>query len=122
MKNNYLRNVLFASLILIANLGFAQMDSQLEWSKLYGGSDWDKRLYSSKPTLNGGIITIGRAGSTNGFVHGWRGQDDIFVLLLDAQGDTIWTRTYGGAYRDYGKDIVQTPDSNFAHLIFLTTN
>ncbi len=36
---------------------------------------------------------------------------DILLVKTDAMGDTIWTKTYGGADDDYGRNIIATSDS-----------
>ncbi len=41
-------------------------------------------------------------------------QRNAWLLRTDENGDTLWTRIYGGAYRDAGSDIVALPDGGFA--------
>jgi hypothetical protein len=38
--------------------------------------------------------------------------DDILLIKTDANGDTIWTKTYGGPKRDYGKNIITGSDGH----------
>jgi hypothetical protein len=38
---------------------------------------------------------------------------DVFFVRLDTEGDTVWTRTYGGNGEDFGWDVVETPDAGF---------
>ena len=38
---------------------------------------------------------------------------DAWLLRTDEAGDTLWTRTFGGEYRDAGIDIALTSDSGF---------
>ena len=37
---------------------------------------------------------------------------DILLVKTDAQGDTLWTKTYGGPENDYVSNIIYTSDGN----------
>lgn len=65
------------------------------WAKTYGGnkSDYGKYL---QVCSNGDFLIVGH---TNSF---GAGKNDIYLLRIDAFGDTVWTRTYGGTEDDYG--------------------
>ena len=41
------------------------------------------------------------------------GFGDIWLIRIDASGDTLWTRTYGGVEYDDGKFVQQTTDNGF---------
>lgn len=62
----------------------------LQWSRTYAGGT-STSLYSVVQTSDGGYAA---AGGTNGF---GAGSDDVLLVKLDASGNTLWTRTYGGA-------------------------
>ncbi|MCH7498288.1 MAG: T9SS type A sorting domain-containing protein, partial [Candidatus Marinimicrobia bacterium] len=36
-----------------------------------------------------------------------------WLIRTDAQGDTLWTRTYGGSHEDIGTSVQQTADGGF---------
>ena len=76
------------------------------WTKKYGGSDDDKG-YSVQQTYDGGYII---AGHTESFGAGNR---DIYLIRTDANGDTLWTRTYGGTNQDGSSSVLQTSDEGF---------
>jgi hypothetical protein len=59
------------------------------WTRVYG-SDGDDRAYSVRQTSDGGYII---AGSSNSF---GQGDLDVYLVKTDSQGDTLWTRIYGG--------------------------
>ncbi|OWY19816.1 T9SS C-terminal target domain-containing protein [Sphingobacteriales bacterium UPWRP_1] len=40
-------------------------------------------------------------------------QKDIEMFKLDPQGNTLWTRYYGGEFNDYAYDMIPTPDDGF---------
>jgi hypothetical protein len=76
------------------------------WTRTYGGSG-DDRAYSSQQTTDGGY-TI--AGCTNSF---GAGGFDVWLIKTDANGDTSWTRTYGGSATDRAECVQQTSDGGY---------
>lgn len=62
-------------------------------------------------TNDGGFIVSGRTGSSPNNVN-----EKAFLIKTDANGDTVWTRTYFGLYSNWtmGYDVVQTDDGGFA--------
>ena len=77
------------------------------WTKTFlpsgsNGSD----LYSIQQTLDTGYIVTGTAnfsGTSN----------DIYLIKTDSLGDTLWTRTWGGAAWDRGQSVQQTSDTGY---------
>jgi hypothetical protein len=47
---------------------------------------------------------------------------DVLFVRLDARGDTLWTRTYGGDGEDFGWDVVEAPDGGFFVVGFTTAS
>jgi len=76
------------------------------WTRIYGGTDHD-RAYEVQPTTDGGYIV---GGWTESFGSG---PSDIYVIRTDSVGDTLWTRTYGGAVGEVAYSIKQTPDGGY---------
>jgi hypothetical protein len=76
------------------------------FQKTYGGGSAD-RARSIDFTSDGGFIIVGE---TESFGAGW---DDFYLLRTDALGDTLWTRTYGGAHFDEGWSVQETSDGGF---------
>jgi hypothetical protein len=68
------------------------------WTRKYGGA-LDDQIYSLRQTSDGGYICVGPTKSFGA------GEDDLYLLRTDANGDTLWTRTYGGVSSDYGSCI-----------------
>ena len=71
------------------------------WTRTYGGSSYDG-ANSVQQTLDGGYIV---AGVTNSFGVVWY---DFYLVKTNSQGDTLWTRTYGGADYDGVYSVQQT--------------
>jgi hypothetical protein len=78
----------------------------LLWSKTYHGSIYESGAFIQQTTDEGYIIT----GATNSF---GAGNSDIYLLKIDSVGDTLWTKTYGGANIDLGNQVQQTSDGGY---------
>lgn len=78
----------------------------LVWSKIYGGLAPD-RGYAVEQTSDNGYIITGRTESFGA------GDYDAFLLKTDSNGDTLWTKTYGGTDLDEGSSVHQTADGGF---------
>ncbi|MCH7761676.1 T9SS type A sorting domain-containing protein [candidate division TA06 bacterium] len=76
------------------------------WTKSYGGSASDYG-YSVQQTTDGGYII---AGYTLSFGEGL---SDVYLIKTDSNGDTLWTKTYGGPLSDYGYSVQQMADSGY---------
>jgi hypothetical protein len=85
----------------------ADKAGNLIWQKTIGGADWDF-ANSMDTTSDGGFII---AGTT--YSYG-KGNADGYVIKTDANGDTTWTKTYGGLKDDEFKSVIQTSDGNYA--------
>lgn len=88
------------------------------WQKTYGGTDIDMPV-KGKETLNSNFIITGYTKSSDGDVSGFKGETDVWVILLDTLGGIIWEKTLGGSDIDQAADIAMTPDSGF--LVSATT-
>ena len=76
------------------------------WTRTYGGTDYDGSS-SVQQTADGGYIV---AGYTRSF-----GADsgDVYLVKTRAQGDTLWTRTYGGSRYDGAASVQLTSDGGY---------
>ncbi|UCG43721.1 MAG: hypothetical protein JSU73_03645 [candidate division WOR-3 bacterium] len=83
------------------------------WTRTFGGSDYDEGS-SVAQTADGGYII---AGNTQSFGAGDR---DVWVIKTDGNGDSLWTRTLGGAGDEYGLAVGCTVDSG--HIVAGYTN
>lgn len=76
------------------------------WQKTFGGINIDK-AYSIKQTLDSGLIV---AGFTNSFGLGGY---DMYVIKTNNNGETIWTKNYGGSDWEFAYSIEQTSDEGY---------
>jgi len=92
--------------ILLLTLAYAlPAFSQQKWERNYGGTDYDAG-YSVQQTTDGGYIVAGRTFS-------FGNQSQFYLVKTNASGDTLWTRTYGGAADDEGYSVQQTQDGGY---------
>jgi len=76
------------------------------WTRQYGGAAKDVGL-SVQQTADSGYVI---AGWTESF---GAGATDFYLIKTNAAGDTLWTRTYGGASEDLGNSVQQTADGGY---------
>jgi len=81
-------------------------NGNLLWTKTFGGFDIDDG-YSVQQTTDGGYIV---AGSTGSFGAGF---GDVYLIKTDPNGDTLWTKTFGGSDYERGNFIQQTADGGY---------
>ncbi len=90
-------------------------DGNLLWQKLLGGGSLDEAR-SVQETTDGGFIVAGNAGPIyTGTLMGLtgNGNSDYWILKLNAIGDIIWQKLYGGLHSDIGRSIQQTSDGGY---------
>jgi hypothetical protein len=93
----------------------------IEWQKALGGSAFDE-LLCIRQTSDGGYIGTGRSRSTNGDVTGNHGNEDYWIVKLDAIGNISWQKCFGGSSADYGSEIQQTTDGGYIVAGFTLSN
>jgi len=76
------------------------------WEKTYGGTSSDHG-YSVQETADGGYIV---AGETYSF---GAGNLDVYLIKTDENGDTLWTKTFGGEGFDRGYSVQETRDGGY---------
>jgi hypothetical protein len=77
-----------------------------KWMKTLGGNNPDMGL-SAQQTSDGGYILLGATESYGA------GENDIWLIKTDDQGNIIWDKTYGGEKQDYGWYLYQTSDGGY---------
>jgi len=80
------------------------VDAQIMFQKHYGGNA-DDGGSSVLQTDDGGYIIAGRTMSYG------NGSNDIYILKTDANGNELWTKTYGGNGWDFPIDMKKTLDN-----------
>jgi len=76
------------------------------WTRTFGDAFYDKG-YMVEQTSDSHLIIIGGTGYF-GFYN-----PDAYLIKIDLNGDTLWTRTVGDYWSDAGRSITKTPDGGF---------
>jgi hypothetical protein len=79
------------------------------WAHTYGGSGYDD-FNDIISTTDGGFVAIGASTSSDGDLKGNHGDEDVWVVKLDANGKIQWQKNYGGVMEDHGNTILETPN------------
>jgi hypothetical protein len=79
--------------------------AQQRWERNYGWPQRDEG-YSVQQTTDGGYIVAGWTIPIQNAIQ-------VYLIKTDAFGDTLWTRTYGGANVDEGNSVQQTQDGGY---------
>jgi outer membrane protein assembly factor BamB len=81
-------------------------DGNEVWSMTYGGDEWD--LAHDVIALDDGGFLL--AGHTSSF---GAGGTDAYVVRTDADGNEVWSQTYGTEYNEYIFAARELPDRGF---------
>jgi len=79
------------------------------WEKTFGGISFDAGRSISK-TKTGDFIISGNSRSTDGNLSSNNGQNDAWVLKIDANGNLKWQKTIGGSDIDFAFSAVELND------------
>jgi hypothetical protein len=76
------------------------------WTKTFGGTDIDVG-YSVQQVADGGYIIAGETENLG------IGGGDVYLIKTNSNGDSLWTRAFGGPGYDIGNSVQQTMDGQF---------
>jgi len=85
-----------------------------QWDRRYGGSDEDW-LFAVRQTKDGGYILGGSSlsGAGGDKSQGSRGGWDYWIVKIDALGNRLWDRRFGGSSDDFFYDLQLTTDGGY---------
>ncbi|MFH1320788.1 MAG: DNRLRE domain-containing protein [Bacteroidota bacterium] len=78
----------------------------IQWTKTYGGSNYDEGRFVQQTSDNGYIIT-GYGGSFGA------GAWDVYLVKTDSLGNLEWSKTYGGPSLEVGTSVKQANDGGY---------
>lgn len=87
-------------------------NGNLVWQKSLGGSDEDE-CYAVQQTSDGGYILAGGTESDDGDVSGNHGDQDVWVVKLDLNGNVLWQKSFGGSSDEEALSLQQTSDGGY---------
>lgn len=92
----------------------------LLWSRCYGGSKNDELL--DMQVVDGSLYLCGYANSTDGDIPPSQKNYDVWVLALDANGNKMYSKVYGGAQNDVAYAMCSGKDGSFTLAGYTTSN
>jgi len=106
--------VLIASLLLASSVQMLAQTPTKQWDRTFGGTDRDMPR-AIQQTSDGGYIVGGSSvSSRNGDKsQDSQGESDYWVLKLDASGNKLWDRAFGGTLGDYLDEMQPTDDGGY---------
>jgi hypothetical protein len=84
-----------------------ESNGDILWTRTFWGNDYDYGYSVRQDTTDGGYIIAGYTESYGA------GSGDVWLIKTDSDGDTLWTRTFGGSEDDRGYSVQQTADGGF---------
>jgi len=89
--------------VLLVNI---DSNGDVQWIQVYGGDEFDTAESICQTSDNGYLL----CGYTSSF---GAGEDDIYLIKTDDNGDSLWTKTIGCERSDMGHSIKPTSDGNY---------
>ncbi len=77
------------------------------WTRSYGSHPGTQFAYAIRPTPDSGFVLCGFKSSSDTKLY------DGYLLKINAQGDTLWSRIFGGPGYERFFDVQVTPDNGF---------
>ncbi|MBK7569466.1 MAG: T9SS type A sorting domain-containing protein [Chitinophagales bacterium] len=81
-------------------------DAQITFEKTFS-TIGESIANDAKQTSDGGYIVVGTSN------YSYMSSGEILLIKTNAQGDTIWTRMFGGVGADQGNAVMQTLDGGY---------
>lgn len=79
---------------------------KLKWQKIFGAQYYDWADYAIQCD-DGGILVLGRTYYTE------EGQNDYYVMKLDASGNSLWSKTFAGVNETPMDSVAQAVDGGY---------
>jgi len=100
-------------LSFLVKLSFAQ-EPVITLSKTVGGTGAES-IRDLIADRDGHLIALGQCDSIDrdSSLHYHGGSSDIWLVKMDAGGNILWQKCFGGSKEDYAYQIIQTADSGF---------
>ncbi len=85
------------------------VNGNLLWDKVYGGTAGENAA-TIIATPDGGYVFLG---STSSYKTGGAGDYDFYLVKIDASGNMVWQKNYGGSDWDRGGSIIAAVDGGY---------
>jgi hypothetical protein len=97
-----MKKVIFAAIMLAASVAYPRAG----WTRTYGGDNGEVGIFILESS-DGNYIVLGGTTSFGA------GGNDIWLLKVDQEGDTLWTKTYGDLASDWASWMEETSDGGY---------
>lgn len=87
-------------------------DGNLQWRRYFGGTSND-RSYDAIETTEGDFVLVGASESQDLDISDPRGSYDAWIVKLNAGGDLIWERSFGGSEYDGAQSILENRNGDY---------
>ncbi|MBU0690396.1 hypothetical protein KKC97_02280 [bacterium] len=101
-----MQKALLTIIVLAAAVSSTEAVPELVWCRVFGG-EGSESCHSMLVTENSELLLAGYTSSTGA------GGGDAYVIRMNIEGDTIWTRTFGTDSLESAWDIIVTPEGNY---------
>jgi len=100
--------ILFSTLIVVSFTTFISSQApDTLWAKTFGGNKKEE-CYHVEQTSDSGFIMV-----VNTWTFGTGNASNIWLIKTDSNGDTLWSKNFGGEFGDWGYDVKQTQDGGY---------
>ncbi|MGB3152447.1 MAG: hypothetical protein WBB27_17465 [Maribacter sp.] len=81
----------------------------LVWERSFGGTQFDaaQAVIQSK---DGGFIVAGNSKSKDIDASSNNGENDIWIVKTDPDGNLVWQKSFGGSAIDFGFDVIENSE------------
>lgn len=93
-------------LVMVWGMGVMAQAPDTLWTRTYGGIELEKGS-CIRQTADGGYIIAGETCSYG------MGQTDAYLVKIDAEGDTLWTKAFGDSLNERFYSVCQTSDGGY---------
>ncbi|WP_066440192.1 T9SS type A sorting domain-containing protein [Chryseobacterium sp. CCH4-E10] len=100
---------IFSLLLIITTLSFFKSQT-FDWQKSFGGTNYDEHVNHIQ-TPDGNYVFTGYTLSNNGDIAVNYGLNDAFLAKIDANGNYLWKKVYGGNNDDVPLNIINSNDN-----------
>ena len=84
----------------------------LQWRGYFGGTNND-RSHAVVQSEDGGFVMTGFSESNDFDISNTQGSYDFWMVKIDANGNLIWERSFGGSGIEISYDIAKTDDGGY---------
>lgn len=102
--NTIMKNLLLLIVFTFFSLSSSYAQYALAWEEKFGG-EGDDVATAVIETSDNGIVVVGTTKSNE------LGTSDILIIKLDAQGNYLWEKVYGGSDYEFAYSVAETYDN-----------